>query len=141
MFDWHEYYRLARNLLSLAESISKENMPRKEAILRSAISRAYYAAFHAACDYLKQVREYPTEQEIKTSRKGTHQVIIDRFIANPTNPERDEIGQRLNLLKSDRHRADYINFSKKHAFRKVESVRVIIDEAEEIIKLIDSLRA
>ncbi len=109
-------------------------------MLRSAISRAYYAAFHATCDYLKQVGEYPTEQEIKTSRKGTHQIIIDRFITNPAHPEWDEIGQRLNLLKSDRHRADYINFSKKHAFRKVDSVKAIIDEAEKTIKLIDSLK-
>jgi len=116
-------------------------MPRKEAILRSAISRAYYAAFHTACDYLKKVEEYPTEQEIKASKKGTHQVIIDIFIANPIHLERDEIGQRLNLLKSDHHRADHINFSKKHAFRKVDSVKAIIDEAEEIIKLIDALKA
>jgi uncharacterized protein (UPF0332 family) len=141
MFDWQEYYWLARDLLLLAENISKEKILRKEAMLRSAISRAYYAAFHAACDYLQQAGKYPTEQEIKMSRKGTHQIIIDVFIANPAHPEWDEIGQRLNLLKSDRHRADYIDFSPKHAFRKVDSVKAIVDEAEEIIGLIVSLKA
>ncbi len=140
MFDWQEYYWLARDLLSLADSLPKGKRPRKEAMLRSAISRAYYAAFHAARDYLKKVKEYPTEQEIKASGKGTHQFIIDIFIANPAYPEWDEIGQRLNPLKSSRHRADYINFSEKHAFRKVDVVKAIVDEAEEIIKLIDSLK-
>lgn len=54
MFDWQDYYLLARELLSQAD-----RAPHKEAVLRTAVSRAYYAAYHRACDYLKKVDEYP----------------------------------------------------------------------------------
>jgi uncharacterized protein (UPF0332 family) len=48
MFDWAEYLDFARHL------IQADNPT--EAELRSAISRAYYASFHAARDYLIQAQ-------------------------------------------------------------------------------------
>jgi len=49
-FDWNEYYQLSRELAGLATGIATE-----EAKMRSAISRAYYAAFCKARDYLQQM--------------------------------------------------------------------------------------
>jgi hypothetical protein len=46
MFDWQDYYLLARQMLLQADSASY-----KEAVFRTAVSRAYYAAYHFACDY------------------------------------------------------------------------------------------
>jgi len=51
MFDWGEYRLLARDLLSQAD-----NSRQKEGALRSAVSMAYYATFHAADDYLKGIK-------------------------------------------------------------------------------------
>ena len=59
MFNWQEYYVLARKLLSQADSLPHDEAPQKEAMLRSAGSRAYYAAYHRACDYLRKAKRYP----------------------------------------------------------------------------------
>jgi len=134
MFDWQEYYLLARELLSQADS-----SPHKEAMLRSAVSRAYYAAFHRACDYLREVNEYPTRQQFEGSRRETHRFLISIFTNNPDYPERDKIGQMLDSLKDLRHKADYAKSVEKHVFRKKSRVKEIIDEAKRVIDLIDSL--
>jgi hypothetical protein len=57
MFNWQHYYLLARELLSLADDVSH-----KEALLRSVVSRAYYAAYHRACNYLEEIDRYPSDQ-------------------------------------------------------------------------------
>jgi uncharacterized protein (UPF0332 family) len=134
MFDWQEYYLLAAELLSQADS-----SPHKEAMLRSAVSRAYYAAFHRACDYLREVNKYPTWQEFKVSRKETHRLLIDIFMDNPDCPEWNEIGQMLYSLKDFRQKADYAKSVKKHVFRKKRKVEELVDRAKEIVDLIDSL--
>ena len=48
-FAWNEYLSLAQELSARSE----------EACLRSAVSRAYYAAFHTARDYI--LRRHPAE--------------------------------------------------------------------------------
>src|SRR6266852_626397 len=95
MFNWREYYSLARKQLSQADSIPKDETPQKEAVLRSAASRAYYAAYHRACDYLRKVKSYPTDQETKAGGKGSHQLIIDIFINDDSHPGWEEIGTML----------------------------------------------
>ncbi len=134
MFDWQEYYLLAGELLSQAD-----NNPRKEAMLRSAVSRAYYAAFHRACDYLKEVNKYPARQEFESNRKETHRLLIDRFMGNPNRPEWNEIGQMLYSLKDFRQKADYVTSVEKHVFRKIGKVEELVDKAKEVIDLINSL--
>jgi uncharacterized protein (UPF0332 family) len=134
MFDWHEYYLFAGELLSQADSSSY-----KEAMLRSAVSRAYYAAFHRACDYLRALNIYPTRQQFEGSRRETHRFIISIFLNNPDHPEWDEIGQMLETLKNLRQKADYIKSVEKHMFRKTGVVEEIISGAKGIIDLIDSL--
>jgi uncharacterized protein (UPF0332 family) len=133
-FDWQEYYLLARVLLSQAES-----SPQKEAMLRSAVSRAYYAAFHRACDYLRKMSEYPTQQEFKSSRKETHKFLIDMFADTPDHPKRCEIGEMLQSLRGLRHQADYQKSVARHIFGKKKTIELIVDEAKKVIDLVDSL--
>jgi hypothetical protein len=139
MFNWREYYVLARKLLSQADSLPHDEAPQKEAMLRSAGSRAYYAAYHRACDYLRKAKMYPTDQEIKADRQGSHQAIIDIFKNDTSHPEREEIGMMLWKLKDFRHWADYEEFG-TYIFTNTSKIEKRIDLAEEIIKRIDSLK-
>jgi uncharacterized protein (UPF0332 family) len=63
-FDWAEYLRLADELAQRQTD---------EAALRSAVSRAYYAAFCRACSHLKQ-QSIPVAQG-----DGSHQRVWESF--------------------------------------------------------------
>jgi uncharacterized protein (UPF0332 family) len=134
MFDWQDYYLLARQMLLQADNASY-----KEAVFRTAVSRAYYAAYHFACDYLKEVGHYPTKQEIQASRTESHQFLIERFIKNSAHPEWEKIGKKLITLKSFRHRADYERLG-TYMFTDINEMKEKIDTAEEIISLIKLLK-
>lgn len=134
MFDWQDYHLLARELLSVADSSSI-----KEAMLRSAVSRAYYAAYHRACDYLREVNEYPTDQDLQANRNRSHQVIIDIFIGNAARPGWKKVGKKLRRLKDFRRRADYDKIETS-LFTDMSEMKEKIDTAEEIINLIKSLK-
>ncbi len=139
MFKWQEYCLLASNLL--VQAINSDN-DQKESILRSAVSRAYYAAFHIADDYLQETGKYPSAMGNKTSTEGSHKRVIDVFINNTANPTWGEIGKLLNRLKGARHWADYNPWN--HAgtgveFRDPEAIARKLQEAEEVIRLIKSL--
>lgn len=87
MFDWSAYLDLSDRL---ARRIGDE------AAERSAISRAYYAAFHAARDLLD--RRSPT-----VPRDGSaHAVVRDRIAA-----QSPAAGQDLRRLHGWRKNADY----------------------------------
>jgi uncharacterized protein (UPF0332 family) len=133
-FDWQEYYLLAGELLSQADSSSY-----KEAILRSAVSRAYYAAFHRACEYLEEVNEYPTRRQFEGNERETHRFLISIFENSRDRPEKREIGEKLHYLKNFRQKADYIKSVEKHVFRKRGKVEELVDKAKKVIDLIDSL--
>ncbi len=132
MFDWKEYHLLARDLLSQAD-----NSPQKEAVLRSAVSRAYYAAFHAADAYLKSTKNYPSMQEDTTHSEGSHNRIINIFLTDTNHPAWEQIGKRLRRLKNFRHWADYNPLGTE--FRDINQAALKVKEAGEIIKLIRSL--
>ena len=51
-YDWTDYLEISKELISTCSKKSGGE-PRKETVLRTAISRAYYAAFHKCLDYLK----------------------------------------------------------------------------------------
>lgn len=133
-FDWQEYYLLARVLLSQAD-----DSPHKEAMLRSAVSRAYYAAFHRACEYLEEVNEYPTRKQFEGSGRETHRFLISIFENNHEHLEWRKIGEKLHYLKGLRQKADYTKSVEKHIFRKQGRVEELVDRAKEVIDLIDSL--
>lgn len=103
-FDWSEYLKLAQELASQTHGSSTQ-----EARLRSAISRAYYAAFRKARNHLRD-KEGRTEREL--TQGNTHQIVIDSFedlykknlVKNKTHRL---IAQNLRDLRSARNRTDY----------------------------------
>lgn len=63
-FNWTDYFKLALDLagindVSESSQISKGDNCKSEACLRASISRAYYAAFCIARNYLRDVLDDP----------------------------------------------------------------------------------
>lgn len=81
-----------------------------EACWRSAVSRAYYAAYHGCDDWHNQL---PVPGSDNGPRGGTHQVLINR-LRNPAPGTKGEVvilsrilAAKLEVLRGDRHVADY----------------------------------
>jgi len=90
-FDWSEYLTFAKELSTRTD----------EAALRSAISRAYYAAFHCARAYCK-AKSIPIPESLDNS---SHKVVWDALL----NRGRTLAGAQAKgtRLKRKRHDADY----------------------------------
>src|SRR5215813_2936570 len=106
-FDWGKYLTLAQDWADL----SKEHV-NKEALLRSAISRAYYASFCKARNHLRDIEK---ERGLGKSLQ-VHQLVIERFERSDSKAKKD-IGTALDRLRKIRNIADY-----KDRFRDIEEV-------------------
>lgn len=95
-FDWTDYYDLAGELAGPARLRSG-----REARLRSALSRAYYAAF---CLARNQLRD--REGHAVPPHGQAHQYVANAFAAS-ADPRRAAIGVRLGRLRRERNRVDY----------------------------------
>jgi uncharacterized protein (UPF0332 family) len=95
-FNWSEYLALAQELFDMSPTSAI-----KEADLRSAISRAYYAAFCQSRDHLIYKDRDPIPYEV-----NAHEYIVKRF-ENSSDARRQKIGQLLHHLRSTRNIADY----------------------------------
>ena len=94
-FNWSEYLNLARELAGKSTDVSSE-----EAKLRSAISRAYYAAFIQARNFLRD------RDQITIPREKTHKYVIEQF-QNSADEKRRKLGEKLQRLRDFRNQADY----------------------------------
>lgn len=123
-FDWSEYLSLAQELAGQSGRVANQ-----ESKYRSAISRAYYAAFCKARNYLRDVEG----QAIPAGGKS-HTYVRDEYRNNSTRTRR-RIGEKLNRLRSDRNRADYEDVFTRPSDVAIESIRL----SREIISLLDTL--
>ncbi|MBS3908737.1 MAG: hypothetical protein KGZ93_03815 [Actinobacteria bacterium] len=98
-FNWSEYLALAQELPK--KSSSSGNM---EAKLRSAISRAYYAAYCKSRNHMqhKDMKSFPSYKVNK------HDFVKQHFL-NDTDKARKSIGANLDRLREERNKADYDN--------------------------------
>ncbi|MBU9388982.1 hypothetical protein KTE71_15775 [Burkholderia multivorans] len=87
------------DFLTCAEAIANGG---SEIDHRSAISRAYYSAYHAALE-IADLHFPDHEAHIA---KGEHQRLSDRFLKS-SNPKARGVAYMLIDLKRSRHRADY----------------------------------
>lgn len=117
----------ARDYLELAGELAGGS---READWRSAVSRAYYAAFHVARNLLVQVGFRPP-----ADAQG-HAYLWLR-LSNTGHPDLDEVGQHLHNLRQVRGQADY-QFDRP--FREGLAV-VQVDLAFGIIRTLDDLAA
>ncbi len=119
LFNWGEYLRLASELATRSDD---------EAALRSAISRAYYAAYGRAAAYLVARGEF-------ANRAVTHRNVWEAF-KDSSGTARLEIWTFGLRLKDQRVKADYHRlFRGSLAHAANES----IDRATTVLALLDRL--
>jgi len=138
MFDWKEYLNLAEQLTRVTiDTVSDE------ACLRTAVSRAYYAAFHIANDFaknkdenlFKQVKnETVIDKKGNPRRRGDHEVVIEFLMRNSDNNIM-EAGVKLEGLKKERVRCDYYD-NIKNIFALAQKV---ILETKDVLDKISSI--
>lgn len=101
IFDWQEFLRFAQKIYAEVEHL-RELDDSDESLCRIGISRAYYAAFHVARNYLLEL-----EPNFSSGLgEGSHQAIIKAF-TRFDDKYRRQIGNKLAFLKDMRVRADY----------------------------------
>lgn len=123
-FDWSEYLTLAQELAS-----TSTNSPIKEAKLRSAISRAYYASFCKARNLLIS-KEGPIPYGV-----NVHWYVVDKFETS-SQAVYQTIGQFLHHLRSTRNIIDYKD---KFHGDLLSTTKGVLVEAEEVIRLLGTL--
>lgn len=95
-FDWSEYFDLAQELIGLSEVSSGQ-----EARSRTAISRAYYAAFCMSRNHLRDNDNKPVPKGARA-----HKYVKAEFKSS-TDQVRQNIGRNLDRLRIERNKADY----------------------------------
>lgn len=97
--------------------------------MRSAISRAYYAVFCTARDYLL------ARDTNFTGKKDDHHVVCNWFLAQGDKVSKD-IGEHLDLLRKYRNRADY-----NDVFHEIENTaKQALQRANQALHLLSKLK-
>ncbi len=96
-FDWIDYLNLAKELAG-----QPTNPSTQDSKLRSAISRAYYAVFCKARNYLRD-----NKPEVQITNTGTDHIIVWKWFRSQTEIPLKKIGEAGRRLKKDRRKADY----------------------------------
>lgn len=96
-FDWLEYLKFAEEL-SKAEHSAEVHQ-------RSAISRAYYAAFNFAKEKIQEID--PSQFSSSDERDGKIHAKVRDYFRNKQDPFKYSIYESLNQLRDYRNSADY----------------------------------
>jgi uncharacterized protein (UPF0332 family) len=115
-----------RDFLAVATQLAAGNT---EAEWRSAISRAYYAAFHAARELLEGLR-------FAVPRADRAHIYLSRRLANCGHAKTQEAGADLNALRGDTNQADY----DLHRPMTGQLAALHVRLAEKIIQSLDAAR-
>jgi hypothetical protein len=121
-FDWTLYLDLAKHLLVGQQPKTNNNID--EAYYRSAISRAYYAAYCVARNYLQE------DQGLNIPVFDSHKFVLEEFMDEP------KIASTLKSLRDDRNRADYNNQSSRNLAKIAQQST---EKSEYVIDLINKL--
>ena len=121
-FDWAKY-------LQLAEILSEDENAH-EAVYRTAISRAYYAAFCMSRNFARDKKEI-----VPRGDAGDHNFVIDHFIKSP-DMNRFRIGKALNRMRQIRNIADYDD---ENVENPAQLAKVEIARAKTVLKLLTRL--
>jgi uncharacterized protein (UPF0332 family) len=116
-----------RDFLAVARDLATD---KREAAWRSAISRAYYAAFHAA-------RLFMEDLGFTVPRADKAHAYLWLRLANSGDPNLIRAGNQLKDLREDRNRCDY---DLQRIIRQPFAV-ADIKEAEDIIQTLDAARS
>ncbi len=130
-FNWNDYFALSLNLVSISDvsecsKITKTDNSASEACLRASISRAYYAAFCIARNYLRDELDDPRLKK-QNNDVNEHKYVADE-LTNSRDRNLQQVGKSLSRLRIYRNQADYD-----------DRVRGIRSNAEMSIKLADEI--
>ncbi|CCW33859.1 HEPN domain-containing protein [Chthonomonas calidirosea] len=121
-FDWREFLDLARALRS-----SFETSPLMEAASRSAVSRAYYAAFCHTRSYAEKHLKFQ-----RTTAGIVHKLLREHL--GQQGPEGKEIADKLRDLHGWRKRCDYedtVSNLNNMAIEAISTAEAIISKLSE----------
>ena len=113
----------AREFFVLAQELMQGQ---REVDYRSAVSRAYYSAFHACRTLLKNIPNL--SDNIGTS----HQKVIDELLSH-SDKQISSLGNKLKVARDLRQKADYQlenPFSRYEASRLLSQVQKILSEVD-----------
>jgi len=118
-FSWVDYLIVARHLMEHSTSCGYA-----EGCLRSAVSRAYYAALNTTRSQLRDQWgvEVPDTAEIHR--------FVPRWFMDDEDPDQQEIGILLERLRDRRRRADYadeVAIVPSLAARSLADAQIVID--------------
>ncbi|MCC5627774.1 HEPN domain-containing protein [Nostoc sphaeroides CHAB 2801] len=123
-FDWSEYLKVAKELAGAATTSANQ-----EAKFRAAISRAYYAAFIEARNYLRDQQGH----SIPTTGNA-HKYVSDQFDISPE-PQRQLLAKELAKLRLYRNQADYVD-----KFPGLAGITLMaLNSSEEVILILSNL--
>jgi uncharacterized protein (UPF0332 family) len=124
-FEWTTYFELSKVLRD--EAIAKEH-PLAEAKLRSAISRAYYAAHHQSLKYVEA-----TQKGVYIGRTGkAHREVVDYLKASKKNEDR-MAGNLLDRVLIAREKADY---RRPFPGNVKAAAQAALNDAEKVLKAV-----
>jgi uncharacterized protein (UPF0332 family) len=116
VFDWTDFLDLAEDLAARRDN---------ESAGRSAISRAYYAAFHAGRAYLDQVN-IPLDRSGRAHEQGRH-------VLQAADPELSQDLQRLHEWRKEADDEDPCSFAvADQAIDIVALARAIVERIREL---------
>jgi len=113
----------ARDFLTLAENLVHGSL---EVEWRSAVSRGYYAAFHVA-------RELFLQCNFRVPYGEPAHIYLSRRLSNAGHPDVQRAGGKLDMLRTQRNRADYdcrVVFQHTMAQAQVLAAREIIQSLD-----------
>ena len=115
------------DFISLAVKLSYS---RQEAELRTAVSRAYYGAFHVAREALEDCGICFPGKELFGA--DIHRKV--RFCcASAGDMDASMAANKLDILRGERNYADYNLRTKKFSYTKVKNVKAVVQRAIEIV--------
>ena len=114
-----------RDFLALADTLIQGST---EAAWRSAVSRAYYASFHVAREFLETLR-------FRVPHADRAHGYIWLRLANAGHEETQLAGNKLKTLRSGRNRADYDLTQPLHQERAAE----LVGAAQNIVQLLEQI--
>lgn len=133
-FEWADYLAVAQELAGQ----SVPNPPGREAKLRSANSRAYYAAFWVALIHLRDVHGDANLDNPQLA--SVHAYVRDQYRYANANRIRRQIGEDLTRLLVGRRTADY-NDRQLNLARLARDTESSLVLAAQVIRAVHTLRA
>ena len=123
-FDWEKYLVLADSLYHNCGTFSH-----KEACLRAAVSRGYYAAFCSARNFARD------NDSLDLDNTGRDHGTVKRFYKDTSDIQRKKVGILLGRLRDYRNKADYVD-----AVPQLESdTQAALNVSHQIISLLQTI--